>query len=107
MGGEEIPQQDGRPACAPRRRWRRHHNQRGDRRRLRGRRRHRDHQGLWQKSAIEISSSGWEDAVVWNPYGNEGMGYDSFVCVEAAKALKPITVAPGKDWEGVMNVKQV
>jgi|TARA_B100000524_G_scaffold344025_1_gene240796 glucose-6-phosphate 1-epimerase len=60
-----------------------------------------------KKSAIEISSSGWEDTVVWNPYGNEGMGYDSFVCVEAAKALKPITVAPGKDWEGVMNVKQV
>ena len=30
-----------------------------------------------------MNEAGWEDTVVWNPYGDEGMGYDNFVCVES------------------------
>lgn len=32
-----------------------------------------------------INEVGWEDTVIWNPYGNEGMGYNNFVCVESVK----------------------
>lgn len=31
------------------------------------------------------NTAGWEDTVLWNPYGNEGMGYNNFVCVESVK----------------------
>jgi len=57
-----------------------------------------------KKSALSIKSSGWADTVVWNPYGDEKMGYDSFVCVECAKALAPITVAAKETWEGTMTI---
>ena len=56
-----------------------------------------------KKSTLTISNSeGWEDTVVWNPYGDEGMGYDSFVCVESAKAAEPVTLGAGKSWVGRM-----
>ena len=32
-----------------------------------------------------LNTAGWEDTVIWNPYGNEGMGYNKFVCVESVK----------------------
>ncbi len=32
-----------------------------------------------------MNEAGWEDTVLWNPYGNEGMGYNNFVCVESVK----------------------
>ena len=28
---------------------------------------------------------GWADTVLWSPYGNDGMGYKNFACVESAK----------------------
>ncbi len=31
------------------------------------------------------NGAGYEDTVLWNPYGNEGMGYNNFVCVESVK----------------------
>lgn len=31
------------------------------------------------------NTAGYEDTVLWNPYGNEGMGYNNFVCVESVK----------------------
>jgi len=55
-------------------------------------------------SKLTIKSEGWADTVLWNPYGNEGMGFDSFVCIECAKALEPITVAPSAEWVGKMDV---
>ena len=55
-------------------------------------------------SALTIRSSGWEDTVLWNPYGNEGMGYDSFVCVAAATALSPVTLPAQAEWTGTMEV---
>lgn len=54
---------------------------------------------------LTISSSlGWSDTVVWNPYGNEGMGFDNFVCVESAQASSPVMLQPGEYWTGVMDV---
>lgn len=32
-----------------------------------------------------LNTAGYEDTVLWNPYGDEGMGYNNFVCVESAK----------------------
>lgn len=36
------------------------------------------------------NTAGWEDTVLWNPYGNEGMGYNNFVCVESVKVSNPL-----------------
>lgn len=44
------------------------------------------------------------DTVVWNPYGDENMGYDSFVCVESAQASAPVVLAPSEYWTGAMEV---
>jgi len=55
--------------------------------------------------AITVSNIiGWTDTVLWNPYGDEGMGYDSFVCVESAKALEPVVLSPAEYWTGGMDV---
>lgn len=59
-----------------------------------------------RKSPLTISNSlGWSDTVVWNPYGDEGMGFDSFVCVESAQASSPVVLTPGEYWVGAMDVK--
>lgn len=42
-----------------------------------------------------ISSKGYSDFVVWNPYGDEAMGFDKFVCVEPVSA-SPVTIPVGK-----------
>ena len=51
-----------------------------------------------------LNTAGWEDTVVWNPYGNEGMGFNNFVCVESVK-FDPVSLAGGASWEGVMALK--
>jgi glucose-6-phosphate 1-epimerase len=54
---------------------------------------------------LTISNTlGWSDTVVWNPYGDEGMGFDSFVCVESAQASSPVVLAPQEYWTGAMDV---
>ena len=40
-----------------------------------------------------LNTAGWEDTVLWNPYGNEGMGYNNFVCVESVKVSLRFLVA--------------
>jgi len=50
-----------------------------------------------------ISDGGWEDLVVWNPFGDEKMGADGFVCVESA-ALEPVTLIPGACWEATLEL---
>jgi glucose-6-phosphate 1-epimerase len=35
-----------------------------------------------------VNEAGWEDTVLWNPYGEEGMGFNNFVCVESVKVRK-------------------
>merc|ERR1712151_784260 len=44
-----------------------------------------------------VNEEGWSDTVVWNPYGDEGMGYDEFVCVESVK-FDPVTLEGGSAW---------
>jgi len=59
-----------------------------------------------KKAALAIKcSQGWRDTVVWNPFGDEGMGYNSFVCAEAAVASFPITLQPGTAWTGLMDLE--
>ena len=38
------------------------------------------------------NTAGYEDTVLWNPYGNEGMGYNNFVCVESVKVRLKIDI---------------
>ena len=51
-----------------------------------------------------LNTAGWEDTVVWNPYGNEGMGFNEFVCVESVK-FDPVTLEGGASWVGDMALK--
>jgi len=51
-----------------------------------------------------LNTAGYEDTVVWNPYGNKGMGYNGFVCVESVK-FDPVTLAGGASWVGDMSLK--
>jgi len=51
-----------------------------------------------------VNEAGWEDTVLWNPYGEEGMGFNSFVCVESVK-FDPVTLDAGKSWEGKLTLK--
>lgn len=56
------------------------------------------------KSLTVMNSAGYEDTVIWNPYGNEGMGYNNFVCVESVK-FDPVTLEGGNSWTGDMALK--
>jgi len=56
------------------------------------------------KKISVVDAMGWTDCVVWNPFGNEGMGYNSFVCAESV-AFNPVTVLAGGEWEGSMKLK--
>ena len=59
-----------------------------------------------RKQPLTISNTlGWSDTVVWNPYGDEGMGFDSFVCVESAQASSPVILQPSEYWTGAMSIK--
>ena len=51
-----------------------------------------------------MNTAGYEDTVVWNPYGNEAMGYDNFVCVESVK-FDPVTLEGGSSWTGEMALQ--
>jgi len=59
-----------------------------------------------KKSKLTLSNFGWSDTVIWNPYGDEGMGYNSFVCVESAQASKPVLLEPSAYWTAQMDVIQ-
>lgn len=56
------------------------------------------------KALNVMNEAGWEDTVIWNPYGDEGMGYNNFVCVESVK-FDPVTLEAGKSWDGVLTLK--
>jgi glucose-6-phosphate 1-epimerase len=56
------------------------------------------------KSLWVLNTAGWEDTVLWSPYGNEGMGYNNFVCVESVK-FDPVTLSGGSSWTGDMALK--
>jgi len=56
------------------------------------------------KALSVLNTAGWEDTVLWNPYGDEGMGFNNFVCVESVK-FDPVTLAGGESWTGDMALK--
>jgi len=56
------------------------------------------------KALSVLNTAGWEDTVLWNPYGNEGMGFNNFVCVESVK-FDSVTLAAGESWVGDMALK--
>eukprot|EP00569_Conticribra_weissflogii_P003493 CAMPEP_0171339246 /NCGR_PEP_ID=MMETSP0878-20121228/7831_1 /TAXON_ID=67004 /ORGANISM="Thalassiosira weissflogii, Strain CCMP1336" /LENGTH=340 /DNA_ID=CAMNT_0011841141 /DNA_START=46 /DNA_END=1068 /DNA_ORIENTATION=- len=56
------------------------------------------------KTLTVMNTAGYEDTVIWNPYGNEGMGYNNFVCVESVK-FDPVTLEGGASWTGDMSLK--
>ena len=56
------------------------------------------------KALNVINEEGWEDTVLWNPYGDEGMGYNNFVCVESVK-FDPVALDGGASWTGVLTLK--
>jgi glucose-6-phosphate 1-epimerase len=57
---------------------------------------------------MTIRSKGFPDAVVWNPGEVTGSkikdlelrGFRRFVCIEAAAIAQPVTLSPGRSWEG-------
>jgi len=57
-----------------------------------------------KKKALKIvNSGGWKDTVVWSPYGNEGMGYKNFMCVESV-AFDNVNLEGGKSWSAQLNL---
>lgn len=56
------------------------------------------------KALNVINEAGWEDTVLWNPFGDEGMGYNNFVCVESVK-FDPVALEGSSSWEGVLTLK--
>lgn len=55
------------------------------------------------KKLVIDNKRGWKDTVMWSPYGDEGMGYDSFLCVESV-AFDPVTLAAGEEWVGELSL---
>lgn len=57
---------------------------------------------------LEIDATGFTDIVVWNPWADLARGladmkpddYMRFICVEAARAVTPLSLAPGQTWQG-------
>lgn len=56
------------------------------------------------KSLKVLNTAGWEDTVLWNPYGSEAMGYNNFVCVESVK-FDSVSLGAGESWTGDMALK--
>ncbi len=62
--------------------------------------------------SVGIKMSGFEDAVVWNPGQEKGAALSDlapgdtgrFVCVEAARIGRPLSLAPGDFWEGACRL---
>ena len=66
-------------------------------------------------SVLRISSSGFPDVVVWNPWIDVARGiadmrdddYRRFICVEAAAAEQAVMLRPGESWEGAQRLELV
>lgn len=48
-----------------------------------------------KKTKLTLTSKGYSDTCIWNPYGDAAMGYDKFVCVEPVQTA-PVVVPVGK-----------
>ena len=51
-----------------------------------------------------LNTAGYEDTVLWSPFGDEGMGFNEFVCVESVK-FDAVTLEGGNTWVGDMALK--
>ncbi|ESQ54708.1 hypothetical protein EUTSA_v10026020mg [Eutrema salsugineum] len=65
-----------------------------------------------KKKTIVVHKEGQVDAVVWNPWEKKvsDLGvedYRRFVAVESAAVEKPITLKPGEEWKGVLQMSVV
>ncbi|KFK29102.1 hypothetical protein AALP_AA7G089500 [Arabis alpina] len=65
-----------------------------------------------KKKTIVVHKEGQVDAVVWNPWEKKvsDLGvedYMRFVTVESAAIEKPITVKPGEEWKGILQMSVV
>lgn len=57
-----------------------------------------------EKPPLEIvSGGGWQSVVVWNPHGDDSLGYRSFVCVESV-ATDPVVLDPSMTWTGTLEL---
>jgi glucose-6-phosphate 1-epimerase len=43
------------------------------------------------------NTQGYEDTIVWSPYGDDNMGYKNFVCVESGKVSTPYKLEAGSE----------
>ncbi|CAJ1368048.1 unnamed protein product [Effrenium voratum] len=50
-----------------------------------------------------VSGGGWRDLVIWNPYGDDKMGYKTFVCVESVEG-EPVPLKPGAAWDATVKL---
>jgi hypothetical protein len=57
--------------------------------------------------SVEITPDGdeWTDLVLWNPYGDDKMGYKNFVCIENAVAKDPAVIPVGEYWCSKVSIK--
>lgn len=56
------------------------------------------------KSVVLRCSEEWSDLAIWNPYGEEKMGYKGFVCVEHGVIATPVTVQPDDIWVATVSI---
>ncbi|XP_072990504.1 putative glucose-6-phosphate 1-epimerase [Typha latifolia] len=68
-----------------------------------------------KKRTFVLRKEGLPDAVVWNPWDKKAKAMTDFgddeykymVCVEAAAIEKPITLKPGEEWKGRLELSAV
>jgi len=68
-----------------------------------------------KKRTIVLRKDGLPDAVVWNPWDKKAKAMSDFgddeykymLCVEAAAIEKPITLKPGEEWKGRLELSTV
>ncbi|KAK1686197.1 hypothetical protein QYE76_047045 [Lolium multiflorum] len=68
-----------------------------------------------KKRTFVVRKGGLPDAVVWNPWDKKAKAMSDFgddeykrmVCVEAAAIEKPITLKPGEEWTGKLELSAV
>ncbi|KAJ8767385.1 hypothetical protein K2173_017429 [Erythroxylum novogranatense] len=68
-----------------------------------------------KKRTFVLRKDGLPDAVVWNPWDKKAKAiadfgddeYKHMLCVEAAAVEKPITLKPGEEWRGRLELSAV
>ena len=50
-----------------------------------------------------VNSGGWKDTVMWSPWGNEGMGYKNFMCVESV-AFNKVELVCYDEWSAGLRL---